>query len=351
MLASQGTESGPRGPSPWLTTSPQALLRRQEESLAAATRSLEKLGVRARVTRRDLREPLRRLETEVAQQGEAAVALAAKLKQLEEDARSSADLMVGLQGLSARHFDLVAKLAKRQGDVEDGLARLRKEMAAGAQAPRAAPVAQQQVSRAPPAAAPAPDPWGSSGQRIGPVPSRPVESTRPAAPAPQMPRADTAAAAREAPVPAPATPRPAPAPYVHIPVNSTSPSPGPIQAQGRRRPRDGFRGYGDISAGTTGSSRPPFDGGHSQEAKPAAPAAPAAGSLRAGPETGERRSGDTFLYSFDSQGASSAPDSHRPTPASGEENTRPGQSAAPASEQSSDRGRPRDGFKTFGSGL
>ncbi|GAB4821313.1 hypothetical protein N2152v2_008359 [Parachlorella kessleri] len=109
----------------------------QQQSLAGMGRQVEKLRGRVRLVSQDLTLPLKEEELTAgegrnggplvqqgaAQQAELLAGLAGKLQQAERDIRDNQDLLVAMQGLSSKQFDLILKVIKQQEEQARQLAR------------------------------------------------------------------------------------------------------------------------------------------------------------------------------------------------------------------------------------
>lgn len=76
----------------------EGLASSHQATLDTLTRQMEKVQVRARLVGRDLRSPLRQLETGAAAQGEVLASLAVRLEAMEGELKDTETLVAALQG-------------------------------------------------------------------------------------------------------------------------------------------------------------------------------------------------------------------------------------------------------------
>ncbi|KXZ50533.1 hypothetical protein GPECTOR_16g708 [Gonium pectorale] len=96
----------------------EALTTQHATEFAAASRQIDKLQVRARVTGVDLRRPITQLQASSAEQAGLLARMATELEALRGQVRDTQALLAALQGLSAKQFqvtvDAIKQLRARQ---------------------------------------------------------------------------------------------------------------------------------------------------------------------------------------------------------------------------------------------
>jgi hypothetical protein len=98
----------------------ETALAAQQETMLTLSRQVDKLQTRTRLVSRDMRDQVKMLQTSSVQQGEALLAAALKLEQLDDDVRDVETLVEAVQGLAAKQFGLIQTLAARIQSVQQG---------------------------------------------------------------------------------------------------------------------------------------------------------------------------------------------------------------------------------------